>query len=581
MTHFSLIKNKLAKHFFSKKLIFSIVFLFSFTMLNAQVIYNEIIPTQEATLDKSIPIDINMDGISDIELVYNYHDGYVNRDHRFSIITKNHSFVALENDSIARFNDQDMITSNLSWSNELENDLLLHRWHHIEEKVSIYGNWVDVKDGFVPLKLKLNDQYHYGWLRLHFINNLKLYAVDFAYNSIPNEVINAGDGYNNSISFILATDKSNYFNGKDIEVKFAGPLYSSMFSEYRFILAKANDETALDLTSMNQVPNDRYLSINDLQEDYVNSMILDGLYLDKNGDSIKKFTDYRVHVLNVASSGINSENKLSNPSNMFLLQAFVADVHKPTFNMSDSLIVLSDIQFNINDFGTNDFTKEFRAFIIPDEDINNFTIENALISNRSYSLNVPYSSNNIETSFSNDQLDINGNPVIEKEPYFIRILSVPDSVYAVQGKLSKESNRIMLNAPNFIQVGDTINPDINLFNWDYTFSDYEYWCGNSMGQSNADQDVDLNRDGIPDFFFSGLNWHHYGWAYFLELYPYRNNKVLLSNNENHENWIDVLNYNEVFGENYRWSNEYALLKWYESDGNGNYISLGLDIGDLY
>jgi len=564
----------------AKTILFSIFLIFFTFAVKAQIVYQEIKPSQHIERYDSYHIDINNDGIIDLDIVYDYYNGYLSESNKFVIQTREHSSVALENDSVAKLNNLDIISEDLEWSNELTNSLLLHRYDWIEEELTIYGNWVNVKDGFVPLRLTINGDLHYAWLRLHFTNNLTLFAVDYAYNATPNEAINAGEGYTNSISSILATDEHNYFNGKDIELKFSIPLDSIVFNEYRIILAKSDDESALDLESMNQVPNDRYLSLTNLQEEYVNSMSLEDLYLDKDGDSIKKLTDYRVHVLNIAASGINSENTLSNPSNTFLLQAFAAEVHKPSFNMSDSLITLDDIVFNINDIGDNNFTKEFRAFIIPEEDIDSYNAENALLINRDYSLNIPVALNDIDTSFSNNQLDINGNPVIEKNPYFIKILSVPDSVYAVQGKFSKESNRITLNAPNFMHAGDSISSNTNVYNCDSTFSDYEYWTGNGTVQSYAEQDIDINRDGVPDFNFYGSNYHHYGSEYFLEINPYGDNKVLLCNHEAHENWINVLNQDQLFGENYRWSNDYALLKWYESDGNGNSSDFGHYPGDL-
>lgn len=578
MAHFYLIKNSLSGIKTVKNLLFSILLIFYSYSIEAQIVYQEIIPSQHITTTTSFHADLNDDGIVDLDIVYTYSDSYASKSHKFNINTRSHTSVALENDSVAKFENQE-INENLTWSYELENKLLLHRYDWVTEKLTIYGNWEDVEDGFVPIRLQLNGQYHYGWLRLHFIDNLILYAVDFAYNSIPEELIYAGEGYNNSISAIQATDRYNYFNGRDIELKFTGPLDATEFNEYRFIVARADDETALDLANMNQIPNDRYISLNNLQDDYVNSILLEGLFLDKNGDSINKFIDYRVHVLNVASSGNSTENKLSNPSKPFLLQAFVANVRRPLFNMHDSLIRLDDIIFSINYLGYNDFTKEFRAFLIPAEDLSSISVEEALICNRSYSMNIPYTYNNNDLSFSNDQLDINGNPIQEKKPYNIRILTVPDSVYAVQGKFSKESNRIMLNAPNFMQAGDTISSNHMVYNWDNAFSNYEHWTGNTSVQSSVEQEVDINRDGIPDFNFFGYNWHNYGSAYYLELEPYRDNQVLLCEHEIHENWMEVLDQDQLYGENYRWSNEYALLKRYESDGNGNSSNIGHFVGN--
>ena len=59
------------------------------------------------------------------------------------------------------------------------------------------GNWNGVSDKYVPLQLDLSSQKIYGWARLDVAIDTPSFTVkDYAYNSIPNQPILAGDTMN-------------------------------------------------------------------------------------------------------------------------------------------------------------------------------------------------------------------------------------------------------------------------------------------------------------------------------------------------------------------------------------------------
>lgn len=83
MTHFYVSKDILSRHKPAKTLLFSIILIFLSIALKAQIVYQEIRPGQQITTDNSCHIDLNNDGIVDIDLVRTYHDGYTSRRHKF------------------------------------------------------------------------------------------------------------------------------------------------------------------------------------------------------------------------------------------------------------------------------------------------------------------------------------------------------------------------------------------------------------------------------------------------------------------------------------------------------------------
>jgi len=101
-------------------------------------------------------------------------------------------------------------------------------------------------------------------------------------------------------SSLNVNDKSDYFDGRDMDITFTSADDESTISEYRIIVAKADDQSALDIAEMNLVPESRYFSImvDPLVSSFTRNTTLLETSVDKDGDLIDKFTDYKIHILN-------------------------------------------------------------------------------------------------------------------------------------------------------------------------------------------------------------------------------------------------------------------------------------------
>lgn len=65
----------------------------------------------------------------------------------------------------------------------------------------ITGNWQGVTDRFVGLKYNANDGVHYAWLRMDVTNDAEWTIKDYAYNTVPDAEIAAGQ------TMVLGNDK--------------------------------------------------------------------------------------------------------------------------------------------------------------------------------------------------------------------------------------------------------------------------------------------------------------------------------------------------------------------------------------
>ncbi len=556
--------------FFHKKGLVVLGLLLLGQILNAQVIYSDIRPNKEIIEEQKIPFDINNDGVTDCELYYNYYTGYQDRYFLFQIYTHHNTAVAVQNDSVVAFDENELIEPNMEW-----NDTTVLNIQLIDIEYLPKGSWSNVHTGYLGLRLQIDNQYYYAWLRLYFVDNSQLFAIDCAYNSIPNEPIVAGDGIPKGATSVVLTDVGNYFSGRDFKVLFNSAINQAEISEYRIIISKAQDTSVYNLQVMNQVPAERFITAAPADSSFLNSETLFNLYLDKDGDSIERFVPYRACILNVSSSGITTENTISEPSDSIILQAFVNTTHRPIATLTDTTNTAADIRLTIEPY-LNDFTKEFRALVMPIEDTAVLSVTDALLLPSANSVRIPYSDTTQVTQINMNQLDINGNQIVPNHVYFIKILSVPDSISAIQGKFSKVSNRIVLGKEGMAIVGDTSSFNMNVFECDFAFSEFNYWTGSNLVQSSGMQDVDLNRDGIDDFYFYGSNWgSNIGSSFILSLIPYRNNKVLLCDHAEHSNWIDELDYGVLYGDLYRWSNDESFLKYLHSATNiDNNVNIG-------
>lgn len=157
----------------------------------AEIIYRDINP--DTTLSASVSeifkwfmIDLNNDGIDDFYIKhfnppfdFKEIEFYTNIGQKGEILVDN-KFVPYslnQNETIGSSQNEWTCTAHGGSSSAL----------------GMAANWVGKQDKFIGLRFKINNNWHYAWLRLSVSSDTSSVTVkDFAYNSTPSESIAAG-----------------------------------------------------------------------------------------------------------------------------------------------------------------------------------------------------------------------------------------------------------------------------------------------------------------------------------------------------------------------------------------------------
>ena len=86
-----------------------------------------------------------------------------------------------------------------TWKNTSSQLLAEKLWHCITFNFRNYwvpyyvGNWNNASNKYLPLRLKMGSQVYYGWVRISIATGVTNATIfDYAYNSIPDSAIHAG-----------------------------------------------------------------------------------------------------------------------------------------------------------------------------------------------------------------------------------------------------------------------------------------------------------------------------------------------------------------------------------------------------
>lgn len=550
-----------------------ILALYSFSVNYGQVNYTDIVPDRSIN---DLSFDVNDDSITDfvINIDWSNYGSIYHLD--FYIVVTGAGQVALTNDSASMIMAGDIIDENINWSMVDTIPMLYIREYNVNQ-----GNWnCEDASGFLGFRIMVDDKYHYSWVRINLgqINNIYTpawHAADFGFELTPDSSIIAGDGIPLGATSVYARDKNYYSDLIDIGGSFTKAFDETLFSEYRAILAKADDSTAYDLDVMNQLPESRYYSIaiDSADASHVIKINISNVTLDKDGDSVKNVRDYRVHLLNVSITGNAIENILSTPSSVFYLRARPRATYPMGWDDGDKNNS-DDIHVSFPHINNEQYLWEYRVFVAPLDTTTNFDLQTAISLNEEYYTNVLPSLNNIDTMLKANQLDVKGNIIKESVLYQIFVLSLADSNYARISALSLPSRRFILKTPNNFFAGQKTGNNVNYFGCDSLFSEDAIWKEGFNGSEETY--IDMNRDGITDYTLFG----HYSaspsassssWL----IKGHRNNRVLVCSHLEHDNWIDVLRENDAISEDYNSSNELVtLVTESHSDFYGTYERTG-------
>lgn len=172
----------------AKKNFFATLFLCLFTVIiNAQINYVDIDPDISGGANFSQNFDLDSDGTDD----YTISSGDFGLGNSFGITPLNGNAV---------------ITTGFATPAVLSVDLVINdaaNWDTYESSQNFYldlfnfgfiitGDWQGITDGYVGLRFNSGDNVYYGWLRMDVTDNATWTLKDYAYITIPNAQIAAG-----------------------------------------------------------------------------------------------------------------------------------------------------------------------------------------------------------------------------------------------------------------------------------------------------------------------------------------------------------------------------------------------------
>jgi len=168
---------------------------------NAQIIYTDVNPDVSINTNGGVyALDLNNDGITDFNITYatTMFAGQTNKFIRITPLGANKVGNDLSYPYPSALLPNTLIdASSFSWLSTANQSLISRIWFQVPRTGAWIwqnrGNWNGASNKYVPLQLSHNSQKFYGWARLDAATNAVSFTVkDYAYNSIPNQPILAG-----------------------------------------------------------------------------------------------------------------------------------------------------------------------------------------------------------------------------------------------------------------------------------------------------------------------------------------------------------------------------------------------------
>lgn len=530
------------------------IFISSFILIYfasySQIQYIDEVPDKNITLRNEIEVDINQDQNIDFILSYQANFGNsVSYFGQFTIECLNNNQVAIFNDSVAAFNLNDEINGDANWSTQnIENIQFVTNSDDLD-----IGNWKNLNQGFIGVKIAQGNDYHYGWIRLQRESLISMFLMDFAYEETPNQEILAGNGLENVATSLYAKIIANKGKASDIEISAAIPIFDTTYSEYRLIIAKANDSSTENLDEMLLVDHSRYIQIvpDKFSTKELFAVNLTDTTLDKDGALIQTFTEYKAHLININRDGENHLLSLASPP--FVIGKSLAKPHNVSINDVFNNESTSDLQVRFKIESNIPNQNEYRVYYGTKSEIENFSLEEALQLNEDHYTAIYSNDTMISSNLKPNQKDISGNDINPDLAYQAVVLNYSAEHTEVSSVLSNASRIFYITQNQTFTAGLKDVNYVTYFEWDMLFSRFDYW---TPGSNHGQEPIDLNRDGTADFLMG------YNRTYSIFIIPIGENEVMITDQSNPLPWIDILKEGELISDQYMWTNDLSILRGY-------------------
>ena len=308
---------------------------------------------------------------------------------------------------------------------------------------SSFGNWMNVTDKYLGLKLKVGSNTYYGWARLDVNILTGTFTIkDYAYNNSNNQVIVTGVIPADPATSIVATDVGNNANGLDLGITFNKAANEATVSSYRLMIVKNSAASTFDVTAAQAVPLANYTAITPNGSNV--SLTLTSTSKDVDGDPITLGVPYRAFVLSKADGVIRTNDGLSSQSNAVTLNT--------TAGGATSLVAIdtsengnsADMFLSFNRAFNETGVFEYRVIILKSADAASFNLAAAKAVAFPNYVSITPTGTNIAQTLPTFTFDNNGLIVTQNQPYKYFVLSVSNNLKANIDTLSGPSNEVTL-----------------------------------------------------------------------------------------------------------------------------------------
>ncbi len=303
---------------------------------------------------------------------------------------------------------------------------------------NVYGPFKAADNFFIGVRFNTVFGKKYGWIRLR--NRITL--ADYAYNNIPNQPINAGDGMAvERVENVILKDVSDNGNGSDLNVTFDKAFDETNIVEYRVLVVPATSVAGFTLDSAKNVLAANTYSLQKTGSDI--NVTLSQTSTDVYGNLLVPLKPYALFVLSIPDLLTSSDTVMSSVSNVLTLEKKIL----PPFNLNIVSTKISASFYNINlafDVSNEIGIDRYRMMILP-ANSNQFTIDSALLVNSTNYVDITLTSSTQSLNFTSNTLHTyNGQNLQPFKTYKVVLMAVSDTIDSYYSVLSVPSNSFVI-----------------------------------------------------------------------------------------------------------------------------------------
>ncbi len=293
------------------------------------------------------------------------------------------------------------------------------------------------------------------------------------------------------VTNVTVSDISDFGDGRDISIQFLGASDESTISSYSiFVVQQAS---SFDLATAESVTGNALTEVTSSGGSY--TVELGENTLDTDNQAIAEDISYVIYIM---SNGVEANNVLTGPSNSFTLmtQAINAPIVAgieiwDVSNLGDA----RDFNITFNKVQDESFISEYRLFMVPASDVNDFDLDVA-DANDNY-LSITPSGSNIDLNLEETSIDSNGDIIVDSAFYAAFVLTIADGTNADGSNSLSEQSRLLdllhINYDIYVSdAGNFSNPPWQIVKFDGRGEKFEVFIKQEL---DWPQDIVFMDDG--------------------------------------------------------------------------------------